>query len=73
MLFAYSKQLVGFDQYLMLHNRTQPLAEVDRRKLVAYAAWFIISLVTLVILRNIARHEFPEYSAVIMGVVWGQT
>lgn len=40
------------------------------RKLLAYAAWFIISLVTLVILRNIARHEFPEHSAVIMGLAF---
>lgn len=40
------------------------------KKVLAYAVWLIVSLVLLVVLRNIARYEFPEYSAVIMGVAY---
>lgn len=35
---------------------------------VAYAGWLILSLVVLAVLRNIARSEFPNYAAIVMGV-----
>ena len=39
------------------------------KKLMAYSLWLIVSLGLLVVVRNIARHNFPEQSPIIMGVV----
>lgn len=40
------------------------------KKLLAYAVWLVISLALLAVLRNIVRYEFPENSAVIMGLAY---
>ena len=40
------------------------------KKLLAYSLWLIVSLALLAILRNIARYEFPEYAAIIMGIAF---
>jgi len=36
----------------------------------AYAAWLIVSLVVLAVLRDVARSEFPSYAAIVMGVAF---
>ena len=41
------------------------------KKALAYIIWLIVSLVVLVIVRNIATHEFPQYSVIIMAVTFG--
>jgi len=38
------------------------------KKLFVYSLWVIISLVFLVIVKNIATFKFPQYSAIIMGI-----
>lgn len=38
------------------------------KKLIAYSGWLIVSLGLLAVVRNIARHNFPEQSPLIMGV-----
>lgn len=40
------------------------------KKALAYIIWLILSLALLVILRSIARSEFPEYSWLAMGVAF---
>jgi hypothetical protein len=44
--------------------------EKDMKKILAYSLWLIVSLAVLAVLRNIARYEFQEYSAIIMGVAF---
>ncbi len=39
----------------------------SEKKLLAYFLWFIVSIVLLVVVRDIARNHFPEQSRIIMG------
>lgn len=39
-------------------------------KTLASAAWLIVSLVVLAVLRSIARSEFPNYAGIVMGVAF---
>ena len=41
------------------------------KKISLYIVWGVVSLVSLAILRNIAREKFPEYSVLIMGGAFG--
>ena len=40
------------------------------KKPFAYAAWLIVSLVFLAVLRAVVRYEIPGYSALVMGVAY---
>lgn len=40
------------------------------KKLMAYSLWLIVSLGLLAVVRDIARHNFPEQSPIIMGVAF---